>query len=302
MLTTVVFLAVAIYLVGSSTRQGPPKQQADSIGRLENVSAKGGLTFAVVGDTGTGGKKQAAVAGLLERMKPSLVLLTGDVVYPKGGYGSYGPNFFAPYRELLKTAPILPALGNHDVATRDGEPYLGTFKLPRNNPRNTERYYSFDKGNAHFVSLDSELYHDDGEGSPAAQKAWLARDLASTGKPWKFVYLHRPLYSSSEHGSDTGIRKDLEPVLSRNGVDIVFSGHDHDYERTEKIEGVTYVVTGGGGQRLYKAGKSDWTAVSASEHNAVKVRIQGKNLYLEALRPDGKVIDQLALHDFHDSQ
>jgi 3',5'-cyclic AMP phosphodiesterase CpdA len=296
----IVLLAVAVYLLSFSTRQDTPDQRADSLGQLENldnVSAKGGLNFAVVGDTGTGGEEQAAVAGLLERMKPGFVLLTGDVVYPNGGYGSYGPNFFTPYRELLKTAPILPALGNHDVATRNGEPYLDTFKLPHNNPQNTERYYSFDKGNAHFVSLDSELYHDNGAVSTAAQKAWLARDLASTDKPWKFVYLHRPLYSSSEHGSDLEIRKDLEPVLARNEVDIVFSGHDHDYERTEKIKSVTYVVTGGGGRGLYEAGKSNWTAVSASEHNAVKVSLQSQDLHLEALRPDGRVLDRLDLHN-----
>jgi predicted phosphodiesterase len=94
------------------------------------------------------------------------------------------------------------------------------------------------------VSLDSELYHEDDGGRPAAQKAWLLKDLASTDKPWKFVYLHRPLYSSSEHGSGPRIRKDLEAVLARNGVDIVFSGHDHDYERTEKIEGALVAEAG----------------------------------------------------------
>ena len=215
-LAAVVLVMAAAYFSVLPPLQNSPDKRVDSLGRLENVSAKDGMTFAVVGDMGTGGRDQAAVARLLERMNPGFVLATGDIVYPEGRYGSYGPNFFTPYRQLLKTAPILPALGNHDVATQDGEPYLDTFKLPHNNPKNTERYYSFDKGNAHFVSLDSELYHD-GRGSPAAQKAWLAKDLASTDKPWKFVYLHRPLYSSSEHGSDLGIREDLEPVLARNG-------------------------------------------------------------------------------------
>lgn len=295
----VVALAVtAVWILTPSPREDTPEARANSVGQLRNVSADGGLTFAVVGDTGTGGAEQAAVAGLLTRMKPGFILHTGDVVYPAGEYGSYGPNFFTPYRELLKTAPILPVPGNHDVATRDGEPYLKTFDLPRNNPQGTERYYSFDEGNAHFVALDSELYYDDDGGSAAAQKTWLARDLASTDKPWKFAYLHRPLYSSSEHGSDLKIRKDLEPVFSRNGVDIVFSGHDHDYERTRPIEGVTYVVTGGGGRELYRAGESGWTAFSASEHNAVRVRLDGGSLHLEALRSDGSVLDQLDLDNF----
>lgn len=297
----VVALAVtAVYLLALSPREDTPEARANSLEQLRDVSANdGGLTFAVVGDTGTGGEEQAAVAGLLTRMEPGFVLHTGDVIYPAGEYGSYEPNFFTPYRELLKTAPILPVLGNHDVATRDGEPYLRTFDLPHNNSQGTERYYSFDEGNAHFVALDSELYYGDGGGSAAAQKAWLAKDLSSTGKPWKLVYLHRPLYSSSKHGSDLKIRKDLQPIFAQGGVDIVFSGHDHDYERTMPIEGVTYVVTGGGGKELYRTGESGWTAFSASEHNAVRVRLEGGRLHLEALRPDGSVLDRLDLDNFH---
>lgn len=155
----------AVYLLVPSPRVDTPEARANSAGRLPNVSANDGLTFAVVGDTGTGGEEQAAVAGLLTRMKPGFVLHTGDVVYPAGEYDSYGPNFFTPYRELLNAAPILPVPGNHDVATRDGEPYLRTFDLPRNNPQDTERYYPFDEGSAHFVALDSELYYGDGGGA-----------------------------------------------------------------------------------------------------------------------------------------
>jgi hypothetical protein len=83
--------------------------------------------------------------------------------------------------------------------------------------------------------------------------------------------------------------------LVRYEVGLVFSGHDHAYERTVPIRGVTYVVSGGGGKRLYPAGRSKWTAFSKSTHHAVLVRIDGERLYLEAVEPDGAVIDRADL-------
>jgi 3',5'-cyclic AMP phosphodiesterase CpdA len=255
-----------------------------------------GFSFAVVGDSGTGSKAQRAVASLLERMQPDLILHTGDVVYPKGDDADYDPKFFAPYRRIIDSVPVFPCLGNHDVETENGAPYLENFHLPRNDLESAGRYYSFDWGNAHFVALDSELYYDDEGGDPERQKAWLERDLGETRQPWKFVFFHRPPYSSSEHGSDLLVREDLEPVLARHGVDLVFSGHDHDYERTVQIKGVTYVVTGGGGKDLYEAGESEWTAFSASAHHAVHVRVDGERLRLEAVESnDDVVIDRLDL-------
>lgn len=254
-----------------------------------------GFTFAVVGDSGDGGADPTDVAGLPRRMDPALVLHTGDVVYDSGAMQDYDQNFFEPYDKLISETPIYPSLGNHDVKTEGGSPYLENFHLPRNNPQHTERYYSFDWGDAHFAAVDSELYHDDGSDSPEEQKAWLERDLAASEKRWKFVFFHKPPYSSSEHDSDTKIRDDLAPVFERYGVDLVFDGHDHDYERTVPIRGVTYVVTGGGGKDLYGAGRSEWTAFSKSVHHATKVRVDGGRLTLEAVEPDDTVIDRLRL-------
>jgi predicted phosphodiesterase len=254
-----------------------------------------GFAFAVIGDSGRGKKSQLAVAALLERLKPDLILHTGDVVYPSGEERHYDRRFFAPYRRLLKGVPIFPTLGNHDVEKGNGAAYLENFHLPRNNPQNTGRYYSFDWGNAHFVALNSELYYEDGSGSPKEQKAWLELDLRETRQPWKIVFFHRPVYSSSNHGSDEKIREDLEPVFVRHRVNVVFNGHDHDYERTVPIHGVTYVVSGGGGKGLYRAGRSEWTAFSKSAHHAVLVRVDGERLSLEAVEPDGTVLDRLEL-------
>ncbi|HLM77101.1 MAG TPA: metallophosphoesterase [Rubrobacteraceae bacterium] len=253
------------------------------------------FSFAVIGDSGNGKKNQLAVAGMLECLEPDFILHTGDVVYPSGKDRHYDRRFFAPYGRLLREVPVFPTLGNHDVENENGAAYLKNFYLPRNDPRSTGRYYSFDWGNVHFVALNSEFYHEDDDGDPEEQKDWLERDLEQTCQPWKIVFLHRPPYSSSKHGSDTEIREDLEPVFVRHGVNLAFSGHDHHYERTVPISGVTYVVSGGAGKSLYKAGKSKWTACSRSAYHAVFVRIEGEHLSLEAVKPDGTVLDRLVL-------
>src|SRR5215212_4636224 len=254
------------------------------------------FSFAVVGDSGSGGKGQLAVAALLERLRPDLVLHTGDVVYPAGQERHYDRRFFAPYRNLIKTVPLFPVLGNHDVREGNGATFLENFHPPLVSPGGTKRYYSFDWGNTHFVALDSELYHGDMGSDPEEQRDFLERDLATTREHWKIVFLHRSPYGSSRHGGDEKVREDLEPLFAKHGVDLVFSGHDHVYERTEPIRGVTYVVSGGGGRRLYPAGRSARTVSSVSAHHAVLVRADGGHLSLEAIEAGGTYVDRLDLY------
>jgi acid phosphatase type 7 len=257
------------------------------------------FSFAVVGDSGSGGKGQLAVAALLERLRPDLVLHTGDVVYPAGQERHYDRRFFAPYRNLIKTVPLFPVLGNHDVRKGNGAAFLENFHPPLGSPGSTKRYYSFDWGNTHFVALDSELYHGDRGSNPEEQRDFLERDLATTRKRWKVAFLHRSPYGSSRHGGDEKVREDLEPLFVKHGADLVFSGHDHVYERTVPITGVTYVVSGGGGRRLYPAGNGELTASSVSAHHAVLVRVSGGHLLLETLEVGGKVVDRLELYQPH---
>jgi predicted phosphodiesterase len=257
------------------------------------------FSFAVVGDSGSGGKGQLAVAALLERLRPDLVLHTGDVVYPAGQERHYDRRFFAPYRNLIKTVPLFPVLGNHDVRKGNGAAFLENFHPPLGSPGSTKRYYSFDWGNTHFVALDSELYHGDRGSNPEEQRDFLERDLATTRKRWKVAFLHRSPYGSSRHGGDEKVREDLEPLFVKHGADLVFSGHDHVYERTVPITGVTYVVSGGGGRRLYPAGNGELTASSVSAHHAVVVRVSSSRLLLETLEVGGKVVDRLELYQPH---
>jgi len=251
------------------------------------------FSFAVIGDSGSGGKGQLAVARLLGHLKPDLILHTGDVVYPNGGERPYDRRFFAPYVELIRGVPVFPVVGNHDVRKDDGAAFLDNFHPPLGNPGSTKRYYSFDWGDAHFVALDSELYYDDKGGSTEQQKAFLERDLAATDRRWKVAFLHRSPYGSSSHGGDERVRHDLAPIFAKHGVDLVFAGHDHVYERTVPIGGVTYVVSGGGGRKLYPAGKGRLTACSKSAHHAVLGRVDDGRLSIEAVEPDGLVFDRV---------
>ena len=267
--------------------------------RTAPVDEDSRFSFAVVGDSGSGGKGQLAVAALLGRLRPDLILHTGDVVYPAGQERHYDRRFFAPYRNLIKSVPVFPVLGNHDVRKGNGAAFLENFHPPLGSPGSTKRYYSFDWGNTHFVALDSELYHGDRGSNPEEQRDFLERDLATTRKRWRIVYLHRSPYGSSRHGGDEKVREDLEPFFVKHGVDLVFSGHDHVYERTVPIRGVTYVVSGGGGRRLYPAGNGELTASSVSAHHAVLVRVSGSRLLLEAVEVGGKVVDRLELYQPH---
>jgi predicted phosphodiesterase len=246
------------------------------------------FSFAVIGDSGTGSRDQYAVADRIVALDPDLVLHTGDVVYPDGQASGYDPFFFQPYQALAGRAPIFPVLGNHDYHSQRGQPYLDAFYLPQNNPAQTERYYSFDWGNAHFTALDFNT------GPDAKQLEWLKSDLAATDKPWKFVFYHQAIYSSGPHGYENWAeakRALLAPIFEQAKVDVVFNGHDHDYERTKSINGVVYIVSGGGGGPLYPVIPQSFSAYAESTYHTVFATLDGCTLTLKAIKPDGTIFD-----------
>lgn len=278
---------------------------------FNTAPANGSLPFrfAAFGDSGTGGQNQLAVAARVLLSDPRLVILTGDAIYEAGAASEINPHYFVPYANLLDHVPFYVALGNHDVSTQNGQPLLDALYLPINNVDNTERYYSFDWGNVHFAALNSNSSFD--AGSP--QRTWLEGDLSGSTADWKFVYFHHPPFSSSRHGSSISLRNNLEPIFDSQHVDIVFSGHDHDYERTFPLlaaqvvdaqddpnytnpQGPIYIVTGGGGRSLYPKGTSFFTAFSESTFHFTQVDVNGLDLTVTAIRADGTVMDQATIH------
>ncbi len=259
------------------------------------------FSFVVFGDSGTGGEYQMAVARQMQEVEPDFGLITGDIVYPSGASKDYNNNYFIPYRDIISSVCFYPSLGNHDYRTNRGKPYLENFILPANNPARSEKYYSFDYGNAHFICLDSNLRR--GVKEEKLQFEWLKEDLASARSLWKFVFLHHPPYSSGSHGSEMRLRKRFCGLFEQYSVDMVFCGHDHSYERTVRIkeffpdgEGVIYVVTGGGGARLYRVARSEWTVFAKSAFHFVHIEIEGRTLRLRAIDSDGEEFDNLRVN------
>jgi len=258
------------------------------------------FSFVVFGDSGTGDHNQARVAAQIHRVEADFGLITGDVVYPRGASEDYESKYFLPYRDIISSICFYPTMGNHDYYTDNGKPYLDTFVLPANNPAKSEKYYSFDYGNAHIVSIDSVLPTNGPE--EKEQFEWVRQDLASSRKLWKFAFLHHPPYSTSLHGSEMRIRRRYSPLFEEYDVDIVFCGHDHNYQRTVKIkeffpekEGVVYIVTGGGGGHLYDIGRSARIAFAKKIFHFVHVKINKESLELSAIDDRGNEFDSLSL-------
>jgi hypothetical protein len=243
------------------------------------------VRFAVFGDSGSASLAQTTVRDRLEAQPIDLVLHTGDIAYEEGTREQLEQNFFRIYQNLLGRVPVFPVPGNHEYVTDSAGPYLEVFDLPGNGvPGANERWYSFDWGDVHFVGLDTEQVHDQ-------QVAWLERDLAANRRSWTVVYLHKPPYSSGFHGGSALVEDAFVPAFQRYRVQIVFAGHDHHYERTLPMAGVTYVVTGGGGKTLRAVGGSEFTVYSESVTHFVGVEVNGGRMRVRAIDAAGRDID-----------
>jgi hypothetical protein len=240
------------------------------------------VRFLAFGDTGGGGSDQYALLEQMYEFPYQLMVHTGDVAYGSGTVDQLDRTFFDVYADLLRNVPLFPAPGNHDYETAQAAPYAEAFALAE------RRWYSFDWGPVHFVALDTET-------DLAAQAAWLDADLAGSPAPWKIAFLHRPPYSSGEHGSSTGIRDLFGPIFESHGVQLVFAGHDHDYERTVPQNGVTYVVTGGGGIGTRPVARSGFTAFSEDVIHFVYGEVDGDQLTLHAVDATGVEFDSVVI-------
>ena len=260
------------------------------------------FTMLVFGDSGEPGPSQNSLRDRMLATPADVIVHTGDMIYPAGTAADFDPAFFTPYADLIRQLVLWPCLGNHDYVTAVGQPWRDAFYTPANNPAASENYYSFDVGNAHVVVLNSNQSTAPG----SAQYTFLDHDLALTSATWKFVFFHHTIYSSGvTHGSNLVIRANLVPLFDAHAVDIVFTGHEHNYERTLPLQanqvvapgaGTVYVTTGGGGKNLYPFGPlSSFTAYAQSVHHFVRVAIDGETLTEEMIADDGTVRDSLTL-------
>ena len=242
------------------------------------------FSFVAFGDTRTDAEAHQTVVDRIVLLSPDFVLHTGDFV-ADGNVSAQWTTFFTVEQNLLRRSPLFGAIGNHEQNSAN---YFDAFYLPGN-----ERWYSFDYGHAHFVVLQIDGYAAYAPGS--AQYNWLNDDLAGTDKLWKIVSFHIPPYSSGSHGGSAAVRDALAPLLAQHSVDLVFNGHDHDYERSV-VTDVVYVVTGGGGAPLGgQANANPYAAYFTSTYHCVSVTVDGWALTGAAIRPDGVHFDSFTI-------
>lgn len=275
------------YRVGSNRR-------VLASGQFRTAKAAGQpFSFVVWGDSGMATRGQIALARQIERAQPDFLLHTGDLIYPSGAARDFNPKFFDIYRTTLARVPFYGSLGNHDIRSRNGSPYLQNFVLPTNGPPGLapERNYSFDYADAHIAVLDTNA-------STTQMRniivPWLRQDMERSRARWKFVVFHHPPYSSGLHGDDARTQRVLDPVLQQLKVDLVFNGHDHHYERWKPRGGVVYIVTGAGGAVLYPRKRTDpGTAVFRGRtFSFTRIDITKNTLRGRQIGIDGSVIDE----------
>jgi hypothetical protein len=258
------------------------------------------LRLVVFGDSGVGSAGQYAVARAIgaEAEPPGLVMIVGDVNQPPASDAAYDSRFFAPYRTLLPAIPFYAALGNHDYEVEAGKALLDVFTLPRNGPAGLvpESSYWLERAGVQMI------VHDTNQTTSTLRAQSVPWHTETTRRPatFRLVFHHHTMYSSGPNYSrpPTGaLRTLLAPLYTATGVDVVFNGHDHLYERTRPIGGVIYVTTGAGGADLYPRYHTHaFTAAFFNErHSYTYVEVRGRTLLLRQTDADGLGIDALAL-------
>ena len=241
------------------------------------------VRFAVLGDTGTGGRQQREVAAraaeYLKAVNFNFAIMLGDNIYGSERPQDFVRKFEEPYKALLDGGvQFYASLGNHD------DPNQRFYKLFN---MGGERYYTFRKGNVRFFALDSN-YMD------RRQLEWLERELRQSGSDWKIAFFHHPLYSSGgRHGSETDLRAVLEPLFIEHGVDVVFAGHEHFYERIKPQHGIYYFTSGAAAKlREGNIRRTAFTEVGFdSDYSFMVVEIAGDEMHFQSIARRGKTVD-----------
>ena len=270
-------------------REGAPARVASPSARSSVLpNARGSVKFAVIGDTGTGSREQYEVGKLLaearSRFPYEFVIMVGDNMYGSQGPADFVKKFETPYKPILDAGvKFYAALGNHDDPAQ-------RFYKPFN--MDGKRFYTFSKDDVDFFVLDSTYM------SPA-QVDWLKQELPKSKAHWKIAYFHHPLYSSGKtHGSETDLRALIEPLFIQHGVDVVFSGHEHFYERVKPQNGI-YYFTEGGSAKLREGNIRSASALTDKGFDAdntfMLVEIDRDQLFFETLSRTGTLIDSGSL-------
>jgi predicted phosphodiesterase len=275
------FAAITLFLVLAAVFcSSSLAQQVD----LRIPLVQGAVRFVAIGDMGTGGQAQYAVARQMELYRQKVgydfVVMLGDNIYGGHSPSDFQKKFEQPYKPLLDAGvKFYASLGNHD------DPEVEIHYKPFN--MDGQRYYTFNKGDVEFFALDSN-YMD------PKQLDWVTKQLQSSKARWKIAFFHHPLYSDAKtHGSDLDLRARLQPLFELYHVNVVLSGHDHVYERLKPQAGIYYFVEGDSGQlRAHDLRRNNEMEVGQdTDQSFMLVEITQDKFYFQVITGQGKTID-----------
>ncbi len=252
---------------------------------------KSPFKFVVYSDNQTFSKTHENLAKLIAKENVDLITRVGDVVTTGSHLSEWIDEGFYPLRHISGKFPVYSASGNHEYGgywdLKRVPPFEERVHHPTDSPGSTEYWFSFDYGNAHFIFLDPNKDEGpNGERIPptSQQYQWFKNDLekAKTSAEWIFVFFHQPPYSECWSGGyyngEPHLREEIVPLIEANGVDIVFSGHTHDYERglphppynpeTGKGNNAVYIIAGGAGGNLDNHKYYEWEQIDIPDHPA----------------------------------
>ncbi len=265
-----------------------------SIGEVGPIRFRGGRSprrrfrFAAFGDTRTGHKVHRALIESMAKEDVDLVVHSGDLV-ESGGVLDEWELFYTIEAPVVASAPLIAALGNHDLSQRN---HYKRFILA-NRYADNQRYFFRDWGDVRVIIMDSE--EESRRGS--AQYEFLESAMRDGAEKDMFmvVALHRPPYSAGAHGSDMEMREILGELCPRFGVEVVLAGHDHNYERTKRIDGVTYFVAASGGAPIRRMSPSWFSEVVRTEPHYVIFDVERRSLVGRAINLDGDTFDTFVI-------
>ncbi|MFO0557858.1 MAG: metallophosphoesterase family protein [Polyangiales bacterium] len=283
------------------TVTGPSIEEAE--GRFATAPEGEGFVpfrFVVYGDTRSRASAHRAVINALVSEGAEWAMHTGDLL-DDGRDEEQWQGFFEIERALLRSTPMIPVIGNHEIA-RPGSSGVDLYRryvrcAPSAASPQPELHYTFAWGNVHAVLVNG---YDDFTDERTA--GWLeaqlaaARAAADRGRGWVLFVSHWGPRSSGPHGENRPfLRGNIADLLRRHRVDLSIAGHDHLYERGDD-QGLRYLVSGGGGSPLYRRRfEREYARTLVSAHHYVRVDVESDRLLVSALAPDGALIERCGL-------
>ena len=271
-------------VVQAIANQQKPTATISAASEVQPPVGKDSVKFLVIGDTGTGDRGQNETAAQMwtaHAIFPyEFAIMLGDNLYGSERPQDFVSKFERPYKPMLDAKiPFYAALGNHDDPNQ---------RFYKDFGMGGKRFYTYQKGDVRFFALDSNYMDKD-------QQRWLEDELSKSNSKWKIPYFHHPLYSSgAAHGSEVDLRAIIEPLFIKYGVNVVFAGHEHFYERIKPQHGIAY-FTAGGSSKLREGNINANSGLTAkgfdTEQSFMVVEIDGDVMRFQTISRHGKRVD-----------